>query len=111
MPNRDVSITDLSPASKVTSPRLVFRSVVSQSIFAWRVGVNEMGDVSMPMGRPKAELVLSEDERSQLMSIAFLGLSVISWARHIVRCKSHGYADEEEKANGGASSCGPRGAA
>ncbi|AGK50453.1 winged helix-turn helix family protein [Burkholderia thailandensis MSMB121] len=24
----------------------------------------------MPMGRPKAELVLSEDERSQLMSIA-----------------------------------------
>ncbi|RQS19680.1 hypothetical protein, partial [Burkholderia sp. Bp8998] len=24
-------------------------------------------------------------------------LSVISWARHIMRCKSHGYADEEEK--------------
>ncbi|WP_221622394.1 hypothetical protein, partial [Burkholderia sp. Bp9140] len=24
-------------------------------------------------------------------------LSVISWARHIMRCKGHGYADEEEK--------------
>ncbi|WP_217481573.1 hypothetical protein, partial [Burkholderia contaminans] len=24
-------------------------------------------------------------------------LSVISWAGHIMRCKGHGYADEEEK--------------
>ncbi|WP_244097394.1 LysR family transcriptional regulator, partial [Burkholderia cenocepacia] len=26
-------------------------------------------------------------------------LSVILWAGHIMRCKSHGYADEEEKTN------------
>ncbi|WP_208456455.1 hypothetical protein, partial [Burkholderia pseudomultivorans] len=61
----------------------------------------------MAMGRPKAELMLSEDERAQLMSIArsrsisaTLDLSVISWAGHIMRCKSHGYANEEET-NGG----------
>ncbi|WP_261539682.1 restriction endonuclease fold toxin 5 domain-containing protein [Burkholderia multivorans] len=38
-------------------------------------------------------------------------LSVISWARHIMGCKSHGYADEEEKANRSASGSGPRAAA
>ncbi|WP_233634762.1 PAAR domain-containing protein, partial [Burkholderia cenocepacia] len=31
------------------------------------------------------------------------GLSVISWAGHIMRCKGHGYANEEEKANCSAS--------
>ncbi|PRE50183.1 hypothetical protein DB771_17825, partial [Burkholderia sp. AU29985] len=30
-------------------------------------------------------------------SAAQQGLSVISWAGHIMRCKSHGYANEEEK--------------
>ncbi|WP_208450809.1 hypothetical protein, partial [Burkholderia cenocepacia] len=30
-------------------------------------------------------------------------LSVISWAGHIMRCKSHGYANEEETANRSAS--------
>ncbi len=38
-------------------------------------------------------------------------LSVISWAGHIMRCKSHGYANEEEKANCSASGSGPRAAA
>lgn len=38
-------------------------------------------------------------------------LSVISWARHIMRCKGHGYADEEEKTNCSASGSGPRAAA
>lgn len=38
-------------------------------------------------------------------------LSAISWAGHIMRCKSHGYADEEEKANCSASGSGPRAAA
>ncbi|MFP3506327.1 hypothetical protein, partial [Burkholderia sp. SIMBA_062] len=38
-------------------------------------------------------------------------LSVISWAGHIMRCKSHGYADEEEKTNRSASGSGPRAAA
>ena len=41
----------------------------------------------------------------------FGDLSVISWARHIMRCKSHGYANEEEKANCSASGSGPRAAA
>ncbi|WP_155628305.1 homocysteine S-methyltransferase family protein [Burkholderia multivorans] len=39
------------------------------------------------------------------------GLSAISWGRHIMGCKSHGYADEEEKANRSASGSGPRAAA
>uniref|UniRef100_UPI001ABA5951 hypothetical protein n=1 Tax=Burkholderia cenocepacia TaxID=95486 RepID=UPI001ABA5951 len=30
---------------------------------------------------------------------AWRDLSVILWAGHIMRCKSHGYADEEEKTN------------
>ncbi|WP_175725947.1 hypothetical protein, partial [Burkholderia ambifaria] len=34
-------------------------------------------------------------------------LSVISWARHIMRCKGHGYANEEETANCSASGSGP----
>ncbi|WP_249220672.1 GNAT family N-acetyltransferase [Burkholderia cenocepacia] len=38
-------------------------------------------------------------------------LSVILWAGHIMRCKSHGYADEEEKTNRSASGSGPRAAA
>ncbi|WP_162631619.1 hypothetical protein [Burkholderia sp. JP2-270] len=38
-------------------------------------------------------------------------LSVISWAGHIMRYKSHGYADEEEEANRSASGSGPRAAA
>ncbi|WP_428840139.1 hypothetical protein [Burkholderia cenocepacia] len=38
-------------------------------------------------------------------------LSVISWARHMMRCKSHGYADEEEKTDCRASGSGPRAAA
>nr|WP_244104446.1 hypothetical protein [Burkholderia vietnamiensis] len=38
-------------------------------------------------------------------------LSVISWAGHIMRCKSHEYANEEEKANCSASGSGPRAAA
>ncbi|WP_208458384.1 hypothetical protein, partial [Burkholderia vietnamiensis] len=37
----------------------------------------------------------------------FSDLSVISWAGHIMRCKSHGYANEEEKANCSASGSGP----
>ncbi len=44
----------------------------------------------MVMGRPKAELVLSADERSQLMSIArsrsisaALNLSAFLWARRL----------------------------
>ncbi|WP_218165530.1 hypothetical protein, partial [Burkholderia ubonensis] len=28
-------------------------------------------------------------------------VSVILWARHIMRVKNHGYADEEEETNGG----------
>src|SRR5689334_10500148 len=32
--------------------------------------MNGTGDASMPMGRPKAELLLSDDERSQLSSVA-----------------------------------------
>lgn len=39
-------------------------------MFAWHGDVKETGDVTMPMGRPKAKLVLKEDERSQLASIA-----------------------------------------
>jgi putative transposase len=39
-------------------------------MFAQHVDVDETGDITMAMGRPKAELILSEDERSQLMSIA-----------------------------------------
>ncbi|WP_178377277.1 ATP-binding protein, partial [Burkholderia ubonensis] len=35
-------------------------------------------------------------------------LSVILWARHIMRVKSHGYADEEEETNGGLAGSGPR---
>src|SRR5690349_741736 len=38
------------------------------------------------------------------------GLSVILWARHIMRGKSHGYANEEET-HGGVSGSGPRAAA
>ncbi|KVR40656.1 hypothetical protein WK16_12840 [Burkholderia ubonensis] len=38
-------------------------------------------------------------------------LSVILWARHIMRVKSHGYADEEEETNGGLAGSGPRAAA
>ncbi|WP_218165629.1 hypothetical protein, partial [Burkholderia ubonensis] len=34
-------------------------------------------------------------------------LSVILWARHIMRVKSHGYADEEEETNGGLAGSGP----
>ncbi|WP_232448831.1 DUF4365 domain-containing protein, partial [Burkholderia ubonensis] len=37
-------------------------------------------------------------------------LSVILWARHIMRVKSHGYADEEEETNGGLAGSGPRAA-
>ncbi|SAL06391.1 hypothetical protein AWB81_07568 [Caballeronia arationis] len=39
-------------------------------MFAWHVDVSGTQDVNMAMGRPKAELVLSEDERSQWVSIA-----------------------------------------
>ncbi|WP_208456799.1 hypothetical protein, partial [Burkholderia sp. BCC0397] len=35
-------------------------------------------------------------------------LSVILWAGHIMRGKSHGYVDEEEEANRSASGSGPR---
>ncbi|MBN3750115.1 hypothetical protein G3N96_32555 [Burkholderia sp. Se-20373] len=42
---------------------------------------------------------------------ALLDLSVISWARHIMRCKGHGYADEEKETNCSASGSGPRAAA
>ncbi|KWB48984.1 hypothetical protein WL37_11525 [Burkholderia ubonensis] len=38
-------------------------------------------------------------------------LSVILWARHIMRVKNHGYADEEEETNGGLAGSGPRAAA
>ncbi|KVT70310.1 hypothetical protein WK58_18305 [Burkholderia ubonensis] len=38
-------------------------------------------------------------------------LSDILWARHIMRVKSHGYADEEEETNGGLAGSGPRAAA
>ena len=43
--------------------------------------------------------------------VVHLDLSVILWAGHIMRCKSHGYADEEEKTNRSASGSGPRAAA
>ncbi|WP_244141421.1 Imm71 family immunity protein, partial [Burkholderia vietnamiensis] len=46
------------------------------------------------------------NDLAQLRSVGLLlspDLSVISWAGHIMRCKSHGYANEEEKANCSAS--------
>ncbi|MBR8206736.1 hypothetical protein [Burkholderia vietnamiensis] len=52
-------------------------------------------------------------QKAQLAAVAAAraDLSVISWAGHIMRCKSHGYANEEEKANCSASGSGPRAAA
>ena len=39
-------------------------------MFAEDVGINETGDTSMPMGRSKVELTLSDAEQSQLASMA-----------------------------------------
>jgi hypothetical protein len=46
--------------------------------------------LSIPDGLCDAWIMIMDESRD---------LSVISWARHIMRCKSHGNANEEEKAN------------
>jgi hypothetical protein len=57
-------------------------------------------------------LVTVVEQSMQLdpLARAVLDLSVNLWARHIMRCKSHGYANEEET-NGGVPGSGPRAAA
>ena len=38
-------------------------------MFAKHVDVDETGDIAMAMGRPKAELMLNEDERSRAIAV------------------------------------------
>jgi hypothetical protein len=58
----------------------------------------------------ESRLMQSAPEAPQHCS-ATMGLSVILWAGHIMRDKSHGYADEEETKNGSIPGSGPRAAA
>ncbi|AWG32156.1 hypothetical protein [Burkholderia cenocepacia] len=80
----------------------------------WFCGSGFESDIVDPyklMENGFAEVVRLPDRMGELSSTLQKDLSVILWAGHIMRCKSHGYADEEEKTNRSASGSGPRAAA
>ncbi|WP_208450692.1 hypothetical protein, partial [Burkholderia ambifaria] len=72
----------------------------------------QLVDVLKELGEEVSRIIIEEsvsrfDATPEMFPRIIGDLSVISWARHIMRCKGHGYANEEETANCSASGSGP----
>ncbi|WP_208448818.1 hypothetical protein, partial [Burkholderia cenocepacia] len=68
------------------------------------LGSSGLNKTQAPPSLQRTVFALHGRERRQQFTFELCAdLSVILWAGHIMRCKSHGYADEEEKTNRSAS--------